>query len=500
MKKKSLFSTFIQNGIRIYIISYVALPLGYITRMIISNDLNVEEVWVFYSLLGLIGMLSAYSGWGLVEAIKYFIPKFLVKKEYGKIKTIVLFSFLMQVLISFLIAIIIYFTKDRLAISYFKYPQIVELLGVYTWYLFCANIIQLWSSIFFSFQDGISAKILDFSLLFFSLIFTSMVFLLHQGDFLTYAIIPFFSIIIACALWLLIFKKKYYYKFSHAELILEKNFIYQVLSYSSRTFLTLNTNLLLWRIDQQIVLILAWASLAWLYANYISLQNITMMLIMPVSAILTPVMTALIVKKNFSLLKKFVTYVYSYIGLITIVLSIFLFVFGPEIAKILFGSNYLYSWKLLRYYAPFYIFNIFTTLNFTLLASLWKIKQRTLILMGIVPVYIFLNILLIKSIGLYWALISTIVSKILIFILTYKQLDEFAPYLQWSILFKGGGVALILGIWFFMLKNISMVLQLENRRIAFFWLVLYWIWFFGLWTLFHIDIIKQIYKKREYDN
>ena len=123
-------------------------------------------------MIGLIGMISAYSGGGVVEALKHFIPKFLVNKEFRKIKTIILISFILQITISIIIFLIIFFNKEYIATNYFQYPEITHLLYRYGIYLFGSNILQILNSIFLAFHDGFSGKIMDFLIAIITLIFS----------------------------------------------------------------------------------------------------------------------------------------------------------------------------------------------------------------------------------------------------------------------------------------------------------------------------------------
>jgi O-antigen/teichoic acid export membrane protein len=56
-------------------------------------------------------------------------------------------------------------------------------------------------------------------------------------------------------------------------------------------------------------------------------------------------------------------------------------VFWQEISVLLYGEKFRFSWELLQVLWPCLIFNCLSTLNFYLLAWLWKIKQRFTILL-----------------------------------------------------------------------------------------------------------------------
>lgn len=486
--KETFSLKFVKNSFWLYMLTYLSAPIAYITRIIISNDLTVEEVWVLYSLFGLIGMISAYSGGGVVEALKHFIPKFLVNKEFRKIKTIILISFILQITISIIIFLIIFFNKEYIATNYFQYPEITHLLYRYGIYLFGSNILQILNSIFLAFHDGFSGKIMDFLIAIITLIFSGYLAFIDEWSIISYWFIPIIALLIGVIIWWIIYLKKYYPLIASESCFIEKNFLKEFWSYSIWTFLTINSNLLLWRIDQQIVLLLNGATFAWLYANYISLWNLTSTIITPITIILTPTITTLIVQKKEKTVKTFLTKLYTYIGIFTIVLCIFLLMFWPKISRILFGYQYIESWVLLRYAAPFFIFNIFCTINFTLLASMGKIKERTLSLIWVIPIYIWLNIILIKNFNIYWAVLTTVLCKILIFYLTYRQSSPYKPKIERNPFIKNSIIALILGTILYIIETQNHFLDVENRWKALAYLTIYWIIY--IWILFVINFKK----------
>lgn len=98
LKEETLAKKLIGKGSLIYIFSFLIAPTGYIIRVLASNTLSVEEIGIFYSILGLITILAAYNDLGLTEALQYFLPKYWIKKQYNHYKTIWIATFAMQLL------------------------------------------------------------------------------------------------------------------------------------------------------------------------------------------------------------------------------------------------------------------------------------------------------------------------------------------------------------------------------------------------------------------
>ena len=71
--------------------------------MLVSRTLSVEDIGIIYSIIGLITMISSYNDLGLTEALQYYLPHYLIDKEYNKAKTLIIFTRGMQFVTGILI-------------------------------------------------------------------------------------------------------------------------------------------------------------------------------------------------------------------------------------------------------------------------------------------------------------------------------------------------------------------------------------------------------------
>ena len=51
----------IKKGFWLYFFMIITAPVGYIIKVIISNTLSVEDVGIFYSVLGFVILISMYN-------------------------------------------------------------------------------------------------------------------------------------------------------------------------------------------------------------------------------------------------------------------------------------------------------------------------------------------------------------------------------------------------------------------------------------------------------
>jgi Na+-driven multidrug efflux pump len=87
--------------------------------------------------------MSSYSDLGLTEALQYYLPHYFIDKEYSKAKTIIVFTWLMQIVSGVIISGGLYLGSDRLALHYFKTEQAGLLLKYFSLYFVILNLYQV---------------------------------------------------------------------------------------------------------------------------------------------------------------------------------------------------------------------------------------------------------------------------------------------------------------------------------------------------------------------
>jgi O-antigen/teichoic acid export membrane protein len=161
LQDETLAKKLITKGFWSYFFALIVAPIGYLLRMFLSNTVSVAEVGIFYSVLGLMGLIATYNDLGLTEAMQYFIPKFRIKNEKAKVRLVIVASFLMQMVTGILIFCLLYFGAEWLAIHHFHDMVAKQILQILAFYFFGMNIITLCSTMFVSFQDTFSQGIVQ---------------------------------------------------------------------------------------------------------------------------------------------------------------------------------------------------------------------------------------------------------------------------------------------------------------------------------------------------
>lgn len=145
---ESLAEKFIRRGFWLYLFSFLIGPLGYIVKIILSADLSVEEIGLLYGILSLVGLLSVYHDLGLTESLNFFLPKFIVQKDWTRFKSLLVYSLGAQLITSTIIGLVLFFSAGYLAEHYFRSIEAVGVIQIFCLFFFGMNIHGMNTTVF----------------------------------------------------------------------------------------------------------------------------------------------------------------------------------------------------------------------------------------------------------------------------------------------------------------------------------------------------------------
>ncbi len=455
-----------------YIASFLIAPVWYFLRIIASNNMDVSDIGLFYSMIGLIGLLAAYNDLWLTEALQYFLPKYWIEKKYDYYKTIWILTFGMQLLSWVLIWGWLWLGADWLSAHYFESPQTSHILKVFSLYFVAINFLQALASVYTAFQDIFSEKLIEtirlYSVLACTILFTFFGRLSLET--FSYAWLGWLGVALVISLFLC--GIKYGKTLSMGSLILDKELIKTQLRYAFWVFLWLNAGTLLGQVDQQFVIVFLGAADAGYFSNYLSLFGIYGVFLWPLMWLIFPITTELITKNHTQKIIMLIQILYKYFSVFAISVIWFFMALWPIIASTLYGTQFSYSGTLLQYGAPFIIFNMLIVINFWFLAGMGKVKERV----GVIATALFVNIVMnmisviILQRWLYGIILSTGLSWIVMFGMSRAIIRKTysISYNRWFVL----GNLLLISILSYALRYMSWYIPFENRGLNFLYLAL----------------------------
>jgi len=489
LKDETLAEKLIKRGFWLYFFSFLIAPSGYIIKLLISNDLSVQEVWVIYSILWFMSILANYNDLWLSESLKYFLPKFWINKKYNEFKTSIFMALWLQTVTAIIIAIWLWFSANWLWTYYFHSELAINVLKILSLWFIIYNIFKSLDIIFQSFQDTFAYKLIEFIRMWWTVILIAVLFFSDKWNVLNYSLAWFVWNFLALIIAIIIFIKKYKHILNNWNIIINKQLNKQILSYSVWVIIWSQAWILLSQIDQQMIIFFLWPQQAWYYTAYLSLFGIYNIILWPLFAFLFPITTELATKKETWKLSLLLSIFLKYFLILWIFWGIFISILWPIIAFILFWNKFIPSWELVQLGWLFLFLNIFVSILFPILAWLWKIKERVKILWTAAIINIILNISLIHIIWIYWVIISTIIWSFIITLLSIKIIKKEKINIKkdYKFIIKNLFLWWILAIILFFSKNVI----LHNGRLeTLIYVFITWILYITMIILFNLKEFK----------
>lgn len=424
LQEETLAKKLLTKWFWLYLFAFLAAPSWYLIRVIISNNLSVWDVWIFYAVIAFIMLISAYNDLWLTETLNYYITKFFVKKDYDKFKTSIYITLFIQVFTWIIIASILFFLSNFLAVNYFHSESAWVVLKIFAVYFIFINFYQVFSAIYTGLQLILIDRFMDFIRMWSICWLVWYFWIWWVWTLQNYSIAWVWWLVIALIFSVIFYWIKIRPYSKQGKIVIEKSFVKEYLSYSMAIFIWTNVAII-WQLDQQMVIFFLWPQSSWYFANYLSLINLVWIVAMPFLSFFMPLTNELISKNQNWKLKLFFDFLYKYLLVFSISIWFLFMALGQELATIFFWMKFEYSWILLQYSWLFVFLNIFMWINFSILWWMWKVRERVWILLKWAFINLVLNLILLNTIWLIWSIIATIISWWIMFYLSFKIINNY---------------------------------------------------------------------------
>jgi O-antigen/teichoic acid export membrane protein len=478
---KTLAEKFLKKWFWLYLFSFIIAPIWYIIKIIISEELTVSEVGILYGIISLITLLWAFNDFWMTESLNKFIPQYIVKKDYSKIKTILTYSILTQLFTWVILAWFFFFWADYIANNFFQNELAIQTLKIFSLFFIWINIFQVITTFFMAIQNTFLTKVIELFRMWFILLFVLLIYLLDLSNLVNFS----YTWVLWLYIWIIvatyIFYKKYYLNyFKNIELIWSKDLYWEIFKYAIWVFLWAQAATILWQIDMQMIIYILWTTDAWYYTNYLSIIWIPFMIIWPIFSFLFPIFSEMHAKWDIEKIKLVKSIFQKNFLAIWIAFNILFFIFSEIIAYTLFWNKFIESWVILKYSILLLTFNFLLQINFNIMAWIWKVKDRVKIISIALIFNFIMNIILIKLIWVYWAALATWLWWVLIWFLSELYIKNY--YVKFNILFLLKNITLMWIIWlliniyfldiFEWISRIKSLYYLFVASIIYFWIFL----------------------------
>ena len=489
LQDQTLWEKLIKKWFWLYFFSFLIAPAGYLIKLFVSNSISVADVWVLYSIVSLITLLNTYNDLWLTESLQYFLPRFLIKKQYNYAKTSIYLSLAVQIFTAIIIACVLWLAAPRLATHYFHSESAIVALKYFCFYFLWINLFQTLQSIFISIQDTFSNQFTEFVKQWSIVWFTILFFFTWKANIQRYSLNWIIWLIIWIFVALILFRKKYAKELLKWKFEYDKNVAKEYVKYALWCFIWLEISVVFWNLIQQFVIIFLGAEPAWYYTNFVSLFWIVGIVVWPILSLIFPMVSEIITKNDVWKMKMIYSFFYTYLTIAILLLISYLIPLGKETWYVLLWTKFAFSWILLSYWVIFTLFSTLTSFNFNVLAWMWKIKERVKF-MWIALIVSLVTLISMKWIWIYGWVLALWTWYITLWFLSFRELylgNKFT--VNWKLIINNVIICIAMWIVVWKFKNWVFAFDDLERYRNLLKLVLIAVW---MWWVFCLVNFKQV--------
>ncbi|AKH33177.1 hypothetical protein XF24_00854 [candidate division SR1 bacterium Aalborg_AAW-1] len=369
-----------RNGFWMYFFAFLIAPTGYLIKIMIAGTLSVEQIGLFYSVLGIISILAAYNDLGLTEALQYYLPHYLIDKKYNESKSIFVYTLILQLVSGILIGSGLFFGAEWLSIHYFKNISTLPLLEFFSLYFILLNISQALNSFFIATQQVKRSQGLEAIRMRTVVVGTGALLVGGYLSLTTFTLLWIGGVIVACLIGFLGLHKLFGGLFTQGKILWDKELFDKQRKYGIWVMIGAGTGTLFGQINQQFALYYLGAQAAGYWSYYLSFYTIVGIVTNPLINYLFPLLNELYKKGHQSKIDHLFKLLFIGIVIFGVVGGIAGYFLAQPIAVLLFGEQFRQSGALFQHYAPFLFTIPLFGILFQDIASRGLVKQRVWIL------------------------------------------------------------------------------------------------------------------------
>lgn len=127
--------------------------IGLFLRMFLARSLTVAEYGLFYFIFALISFFLLFRNLGLSSALVKYIPEFVVRKQFAKIKSAMASALLVQAAVGFIVSAALFIFSDQIALTVFRTLDASLPLMILSIWFFVATFYSLMQDTFRGLQN-----------------------------------------------------------------------------------------------------------------------------------------------------------------------------------------------------------------------------------------------------------------------------------------------------------------------------------------------------------
>lgn len=399
-------------------LTLIGAVFAYLIRVIYSRTLTIENYGLFYAVFGLFSMLSTYADLGFAEAISYFIPKYLKKKNYSKLWNTFLYGQLVQIGVSVILALLIAIFTPFLAEKYFRVHGSETIIYIFCAFLVLNGFLNGINQIFTGLQKPAYFSTINTVKSFFIILFSSIAVFQGKNNLNLYGYIWLASYVLTISFYLYLLWSRHSFLTSN-KFVKSTEFLLSLVKYAIPAFITTFIYSLMSASDIFFLTLFRGVIEVGIYNIIVPIASTSIIFLAPIHNILLP-LTSHLMEGEKEKLGYILTYIYKIIPFIGAYFALFIVLFPSAIVSFIFGEKWLYLAGFpLSLLTIGYIFLLLGNLLGTVALGLGRMSERLNILLSVGILNIVLDAFFIWKFGVLGSVImDSFIAVILVGVFT----------------------------------------------------------------------------------
>lgn len=402
----------VRNGFWMYAAMVVIAPAWYLIKMIVSRELSVEDIWLIYSIIGLIGLLSAYNDFGLTEALQYYLPQYLIDKKYNEAKSILIITRIIQFLWWMVVWWFLYRWAPRLAIHYFQSPIAAEILRYFSFYFLLINFFQVLQSVFISLQEVKLQYVSEIIRIRSVVLAVTYLWWYQLLTIETFALTWLWWVLLCVIVTVYLFKKYMQHRRSIWIYTRDRWLLKTQWTYARKIMIGMQVGMIYANIGQQFAIYFLGPYEAGIWTNYMTFFTGVSVIVWPINAYLFPLFTELYKKQEQAKINLIKKYLIAGVLFATVCFGIGGWFLSERTAVILLSEKFLTSGTMFKRTSLWMFFILASRVQFQLLAGAGFVQERVNIVIIGTTLHLIISLIGVHTYGIWWLMWAMIITHV----------------------------------------------------------------------------------------
>ncbi len=421
----------VRGSAMLFLMTAVASLFGYAIRMILTRTIPKVSYGYIYSAMSFIGLLGIFFDFGLVYAVIRFTAFYMGRKNYSKVKEILLMSLMTKIILATVVLLpVIVFSKEISA--WFFHTSNYEILTI----IAITNFFSIFYYVFRGFTQG-TQHFFAYSLgepIMMGIVLLAVIAFPKSALHVAYAYLISSVLISAFYIAFNIAKERKIFKAPIKKF--DIGTMKEILRFSVPVFFSSIGYTIITRTDVAMLTYFKGLEQVAYYQVAIPTSQVLWKIVASIAPIVSPVVTSMFSLNSKDSIRKSFSFVVKISMIFVIPATFAMFLYPKIIIRILFGNSYVQAASALQILSIVAIFYTYVTIMTTFIGAKGDTKKISTAVMISAITNVIFNWILIPKFGINGAAAATLMSFVVQFLVLSKYARDMGLPMSFDILLK----------------------------------------------------------------